>query len=76
MRTFGPKAADHPSCGKPCFLCGKPFAVGDMTALIPIRPGDDDELAKWRAGLACNFIAEEAHAECVEIQRALLRSEE
>lgn len=34
-RRFGPKTDKDPSLGQPCAKCGKAFAVGDYTTLVP-----------------------------------------
>lgn len=71
MRTFGPKKADHPSVGEPCPACHKPFAAGDMTALVPLGPGDDpEEQRRAREGRAYNAIAVEVHAGCAGAEEA------
>lgn len=56
-RIFGPKPPDSPSVGMPCPGCHQPFAAGDMTVLVVIGPGDDEEeRAKARAGRPYNAI--------------------
>ncbi len=65
MRRFGPKAAGHPSTGKPCPACQESFKPGDYTALIPLGPGDDaDAQYKARNGLVYNAVAVEVHWAC------------
>lgn len=43
MRSFGPKSTDHPTIGKDCPACKKPFVEGDYTTLVSLGPGDDPE---------------------------------
>ena len=65
LHKFGPKKADHPSVGEPCPACKKPFAVGDLTTLIPLGPGDDpEEREKALAGRVYNAVAVEVHFAC------------
>ncbi len=65
-KPFGPKLADHPSVGRPCPACQRPFAPGDYTTLVPIGPGEDAEArARKRDGCAYNAVAVEAHYACV-----------
>ena len=66
MKTFGPKLKEHPSIGKPCPACNKPFIEGDYTALINLGPGNDpDEQRKAREGKPYNAVAAEVHFSCV-----------
>lgn len=68
MRPFGPKPADHPSVGKACLICKRPFEAGDYTTLVATAPADAEEAAKMRAGRAYNSLAEEVcweHAEAI-----------
>lgn len=64
-RAFGPKTADHPSIGKDCPVCKKPFKEGDWTTLVPLGPGDNTE-ARERAkeGRPYNAVAVEIHWDC------------
>jgi len=65
MRKFGPKTKDHPSIGKPCPACGKPFIEGDYTTLITLGPGDDpEEQRKAAEGRPYNAVASEVHYSC------------
>ena len=65
MRKFGPKTADHPSVGKECPACGKPFVEGDFTTLVALGPGDDEEAQqKAREGRPYNAVASEIHWAC------------
>ena len=65
MRKFGPKTKDHPSVGKLCPACQKPFAEGDYTTLIAYGPGDDPEAQrKAQKGQAYNAVAAEVHFSC------------
>ena len=65
MRAFGPKLKDDPSIGQPCLACKKPFAENDMTALIPLGPGDNKEAQeKARTGRSYNAVAVEIHYVC------------
>ncbi len=64
-RKFGPKSEDHPSVGKECPACGKPFKAGDYTTLISLGPGDSSESRERRdTGRAYNAVAAEVHWEC------------
>ena len=64
-RRFGPKAADHPSVGKPCPACQKPLAAGAFTTLVPLGPGDSEEAReRARAGRPYNAVAVEIHWSC------------
>lgn len=65
-RRFGPKAADHPSVGRPCAACQEPFTEGDFTTLILIGPGNNPESRRRaREGQAYNAVAIEVHWACV-----------
>lgn len=64
VRVFGPKPADHPSVGRPCPSCGVPFVAGDYTALIPLRPADEEEARRAYEGRPYNAVAQEVHAAC------------
>jgi len=65
MRKFGPKTKDHPTIGRECPACGKPFKEGDYTTLISLGPGDNKDARKRRdEGEAYNAIAMEIHWEC------------
>lgn len=73
MAFLGPKKPDHPSVGKLCRLCGIPFAAGDMTGLVVIRPANEVEAAKARARQ--DYIAEavELHAACIDATATAFR---
>lgn len=62
---FGPKAPGHPSIGNPCPGCGAGFQEGDLTALVPVGPGDAHYAREecW-AGRPFNAIAIEVHWLC------------
>ncbi len=65
MRKFGPKTEDHPSIGKDCPTCHKPFKQGDYTTLIALGPGnDEEEQEKARTGRPYTAVASEVHWEC------------
>lgn len=69
MRTYAPLPADHPliTDGEVCAACKVPFKEGDVTTLVPIGPGDDEEQrAKAAAGRAYNAVAVAAHAACAD----------
>jgi len=67
-RVFGPKRADHPSCGGICVICGCDFVPGDYTTLIPLGPGRDTEAQLAHAeGRWYNAVAIEVHAECAGV---------
>ena len=67
---FGPKtaanAARDAEKGLKCPGCSKPFEEGDMTTLVSIGPGDDED-ARQRCseGRPYNGVAIEAHYACV-----------
>lgn len=64
-RKFGPKTATHPSIGKECPACNKPFKEGDFTSLISLGPGNDEEAQrKAREGGFFNAVAVEVHWSC------------
>lgn len=64
-RRFGPKGNTHPSVGKPCPACQKPFAAGDYTTIVVLGPGDDPEARERRDdGRAYNAVAVEVHFDC------------
>ena len=65
-RPFGPKPADHPSCGEMCVGCRMPMSEGSYTTLIPVGPGGDHEAqVKARNGRTFNAVALELHWTCV-----------
>lgn len=67
QRVFGPKTADHPALGfaLQCHKCGAFLREGDMTTLVPVGPGDDDEAqALAREGQPHRQVALEVHVEC------------
>jgi len=69
MRKFGPKTKKHPSIGKLCPACKKPFIEGDYTTLIALGPGDDPEAQrKAKEGKAYNAVAVEVHFSCASIK--------
>jgi hypothetical protein len=64
-RKFGPKDADHPSVGKECPACHKPFEAGDYTTLVVLGPGGDEEAReRAREGRPYNAVAAEVHWTC------------
>jgi len=66
-RKFGPKPKDHPSIGKACPACKKPFVENDYTTLIALGPGDNAEAReKAKAGRAYNAVAAEVHYDCAD----------
>ena len=66
---FGPKAPDHPSVGRACAACRRKLAVGDMTTLLPLGPGDDREMQeRMRAGRWFNAVTVEVHAACAGVE--------
>jgi hypothetical protein len=65
LRRFGPKQSNHPTVGKECPACDKPFEEGDYTTLVTLGPGDDKEQQeKCREGRPYNAVASEVHWEC------------
>jgi hypothetical protein len=66
-RVFGPKTADHPSIGMECPGCHTKFAEGDMTTLITIGPGDNEEAReRAKAGRPYTAVALEVHSACAD----------
>jgi hypothetical protein len=62
---LGPKPAGHPSVGAVCVACGVRLREGDVTTLVPLGPGDDEEAQeKCRAGRFYNAVAVEVHWTC------------
>lgn len=69
MRKFSPLSMNHPSIGEPCAACKKSFAAGDVTTLVTLDPGDDEDAqAKARAGRAYNAVAAHVHWACAGVQ--------
>lgn len=65
LRKFGPKSGDHPSIGRECPACKKPFIKGDYTTLIALGPGDSEEnKQKAREGRVYTAVCEEVHWSC------------
>ena len=65
MRKFSPLSADHPLIGDICPACRKPFVAGDITTLIPLGPGDDEESQeRCRKGRVYNAVAAPVHWSC------------
>ena len=63
MRKFGPET--QPIAGEKCFLCGEPFAVGDMSTLIGEKPADLEETVLKREGKSHLIDATKVHWDCV-----------
>jgi hypothetical protein len=62
---WGPKKPDHPSVGRMCPACHKPFAAGDFTTLIALGPGDSEhDRALARADLPYTAVGLEVHWAC------------
>jgi len=67
VRKFSPKEVDHPSVGKECPACRKPFVVGDYTTLVPLGPGGNEkERQRCAAGRPYNAVACEIHWDCAD----------
>lgn len=67
MRKFAPLTADHPAAldALPCAACKVPFVAGDVTALVPLGPGDSAEgRERAREGRAYNATAALVHWAC------------
>ena len=65
MRQFGPKPADHPSVGRVCEACHKPFKAGDYTTLVPLGPGANLQAQQdARDGRHYTAVALEVHWAC------------
>ena len=64
---FGPKTLEHPTIGKECPACKKPFKEGDFTTLIALGPGDDEEAReRMLAERPYNAVAIEIHYDCAD----------
>lgn len=65
MRAFAPLPADHPSIGNECAVCGGALTAGDVTTIIPLGPGaDEDDQRKAADGRWYACIGVIAHAAC------------
>lgn len=65
QKKYGPKSKDHPSIGNICQACRKKFKEGDITTLISLGPGDDEEeMEKCRKGKFYNGVGIEVHYSC------------
>lgn len=69
LRRCGPKNRSHPSIGKQCPVCLKPFKVGDYTTLNEGVPADEKEAAKKAAGRFYTAACKEIHWECRDKQQ-------
>ena len=74
-RCFGPKSEETTTRqseeGDVCPACGKAFAEGDYTTLVPLGPGDDAECReKAQAGRWFNAVAIEVHADCAGVKES------
>lgn len=68
LRKFDTLSDSHPLVGNTmfCLGCGEDFRAGDVTTLVPIGPGsDEDGHAKCRRGSAFNAVCIPAHWKCV-----------
>ena len=69
MRTYAPLPTDDPMIRDKmtCPGCKKPFREGDITTLIFIGPGDDEEeRALAKAGQPYLGVGIPAHAACAD----------
>ena len=64
QRKYGPKNKSHPSIGKQCPVCLKPFEVGEYTTLDEGVPADKEEAAKKAAGRYYTAACQEIHWDC------------
>lgn len=65
IKRYGPKDESHPTLGKLCAACNRPFEVGDYTAFITLGPGDDrGAQEKARMGLPYDGVVIEVHYAC------------
>lgn len=65
MREFGPLPSNHPAVGDECKACQKDFVTGDITTLVALGPGDDEEeQQKCQEGRAYISAAVLIHAAC------------
>lgn len=65
MRRFGPKGADHPSIGIECPACHLAFKEGDLTTLVVLGPGaNEDDRERARTGRVYTAVAVEVHWAC------------
>lgn len=66
MKEFGPIPKDANCVGKFCYLCEKQIEGGDILFFLPIKPADEEEAEKMKAGRVYTTEAELAHKECKE----------
>ena len=65
MRTYAPLVEPLPP--ESCPACKQAFKVGDITVLVPIGPGDNEESReRMKAGRVYNSVAVLVHADCVD----------
>lgn len=70
-RVYGPKLAESPTLNHPCVACGAGIVAGDLTVLVPLGPGDDEEAQqKARGGRYYNAVCVEVHAACAGVSDA------
>lgn len=70
LRKFAPLNDGHPALGGHCQACGRRFCFGDITALVALGPGDDDEERdKAKAGCWFNAVAILLHWSCASGRR-------
>ena len=64
---YPPLAADHwlvTECHR-CALCGEVFVAGDETTLIALKPADEKNAQKARAGRPYTAVARAVHWQCL-----------
>jgi hypothetical protein len=65
MRAYEPLTADHPCVDNDCAVCSDPLEEGDVTTVIPLGPGsDEDDQAKAQRGGWYSAYGVVAHASC------------
>jgi hypothetical protein len=68
MRAFPPLAADHPSVGDVCAVCGEELLADAIVTVIPLGPGaDPDDQAKATRGGWYSCLGVIGHASCAGI---------
>lgn len=65
IRPFTPLGDDHPVVGEVCAACMTAFLPGDVTCIVAIGPGDDEEAReKCKYGRPYNALGYIVHTEC------------
>lgn len=67
--VYGPMPEDDDAIGKPCLRCRTPFAAGDRTTLLSVRPGRVDSRRR-PVGFIHPSVAVQVHAGCQPVRTA------